>query len=71
MYDYSKLKGKIVEVYGTQAKFAEAMEMTGASLSKKLSNITNFQQDEIEKSITLLSIENPTPYFFTKEVNKM
>lgn len=68
MYDYSKLKGKIVEVYGTQGKFAKALGITGNSLSNKLRNENYFKQDEITKAIDLLAIDNPTPYFFTKEV---
>lgn len=68
MYDYSKLKGKIVEVYGTQGKFAEALGINENSLSSKLRNTSNFKQDEITKAIDLLAIENPTPYFFTKEL---
>lgn len=66
MYDYSKLKGKIVEVYGTQGKFAEALGITDTSLSNKLRNTNYFKQDEIAESIKLLHIENPIPYFFCK-----
>lgn len=68
MYDYSKLKGKIAEVYGTQGAFAKAMNITKASLSNKLRNKNFFKQDEIVVAMELLSIDNPTPYFFTKEV---
>lgn len=40
MFDYSKLKGKIKEVFGTQSAFAKAMGLSGVSLSSKLNNIT-------------------------------
>ena len=33
MFDYSKLKGKIKEVFGTQSAFAKAMGLSGVSLS--------------------------------------
>ena len=36
VFDYSKLRGKIKEVFGTQAKFAKAMGMSTVTLSAKL-----------------------------------
>ena len=68
MYDYSKLKGRIVEKYGTQSKFAEALGIEKGSLSNKLSGNADFKQNQIMQSIELLEIENPVPYFFTKKV---
>ena len=41
VFDYSKLRGKIKEVFGTQAKFAKAMGMSTVTLSAKL-NGTDF-----------------------------
>ena len=41
-YDYSKIRGKIKEVFGTQAAFADAMKMSTVSLSEKLNNKVNF-----------------------------
>ena len=38
-FDFSKLRGKIKEVFGTQEKFAKAMGMSSVSLSAKLNNI--------------------------------
>lgn len=70
MYDYSKLKGRIVEVYGTQGGFAKAMNITKGTLSNKLRNMNYFKQDEIAEAIQLLDIDNPVPYFFTKQVEK-
>ena len=35
-FDYSKLKGKIVEKFQTQQAFAKAMELSERSLSLKL-----------------------------------
>ena len=68
MYDYSKLKGKIVEVYGNQYAFAEAMGMVRGSLSNKLRGKTDFNQKQIMKAIDLLGLDNPIPYFFTEKV---
>ncbi len=68
--DYSKLKGKIKEVFGTQSAFAKAMGLSGVSLSSKLNNITHFTQVEINRACELLSIpvEFIPVYFFTEKV---
>ena len=65
-YDYSKLRGKIKEVYGTQAAFAEAMDMAQTSLSFKLNNTSEWSQDEMERAMDLLHIPRTSvrTYFF-------
>ena len=70
MFDYSKLKGKIKEVFGTQSAFAKAMGLSGVSLSSKLNNLTGFTQSEINKACELLDIsfEFIHVYFFTEKV---
>lgn len=70
MFDYSKLKGKIKEVFGTQSAFAKAMGLSGVSLSSKLNNVTQFTQVEINRACELLSIpvEFIPVYFFTEKV---
>ena len=70
MFDYSKLKGKIKEVFGTQSAFAKAMGLSGVSLSSKLNNLTGFTQSEINKACELLGIsfEFIPIYFFTEKV---
>ena len=67
---YDKLKGRIIEVFGTQLAFAEAMGMNPASLSAKLNNKTPWKREEIEKACELLSIpfEQVHLYFFTPKV---
>ncbi len=69
-YDYRKLLGRIVEVYGTQYSFAEAMGLSEHSLSVKLNNRRNFKQTEIKKACELLNIApaEMSDYFFTTEV---
>lgn len=71
-YDYSKLRGKIKEVFNTQDKFAESLGIGRVSLSKRLNNELDFSQDEIHKSCDLLGIDrNDIPvYFFTIKVQK-
>ena len=71
-FDYSKLSGKIREVFGTQRKFATAIEVGYVALSQKLNNKSEFSQREISKSCDALGIlqsEIPT-YFFTPKVQK-
>lgn len=66
-YDYSKLKGKIREVYGTDAAFGKAMGLGRTSLSQKLNNKSEWAQDEMEKAMELLNIPRASirAYFFT------
>lgn len=69
-YDYSKLSGKIKEVCGTQAVFAEKMGLSEKSISAKLNNERPFKQPEIDKAIKILQLadEDIRKYFFTTKV---
>lgn len=69
-YDYSKLSGKIVEVYGTQARFAEAMGLSERSISLKLNGKVPWKQPEIVRACEMLGIEltEMPAYFFTMKV---
>lgn len=65
MFDYSKLEGKITEVYKSNYKFAEALGISKASISSKLNNKVDFTQSEIRKAIILLKIpENEVSLYF-------
>ena len=67
---YTKLKGKIIEVFGTNYKFAIAMKMDRTSLSAKLHNKTPWKREEIERACEVLGIpiEDVYLYFFTQKV---
>lgn len=69
-YDYSKLRGRIKEKFGTQENFAEAIKIGTVSLSKRLNCSLEFSQNEINRAVDVLSIprESITEYFFTIEV---
>lgn len=69
-YDYRKLLGRIVEILGTQAKFAEALGLSEHTVSKKLNGFIEFRQREIAKSCEILDIkpEDIPQYFFTLKV---
>lgn len=64
--NYSKLRGKIREVYGTQEKFAIQLGIGQVSLSKRLTGELDFKQSEIERACKLLKIQPSeiTLYFF-------
>ena len=68
-FDYSKLKGLIVEKYQTNEKFAEAIGMDKAIISRKLNNKTPFSQSEIVIICEALNIDGNTKncwdYFFS------
>lgn len=65
-YDYSKLNGKIVEVFCTKKKFAENMNLSEKSISSKTNNKRSWQQQEISKACELLHIPSDeiNSYFF-------
>jgi len=66
-FNYSKLAGKIVEVFGTQLRFAEAMELSERTISLKLNSKIEWKQGEIIKACDLLriSVSEIPSYFFT------
>lgn len=70
MFDYSKLRGRIKEIFGTQDAFADAVGIGRVSLSKRLNNALEFTQDEMIKSAAVLKFppEEIPLYFFTEKV---
>lgn len=72
IFDFSKLRGRIKEIYGTQTAFAVAMLMNDATLSNKLNNNVEFSPKEIIRACILLYIDNKeiNTYFFTLKVQK-
>lgn len=69
---YSKLRGKIREVFGTQEAFAEAIGMSTVSLSQRLNGKLDWKTAEIAVACRVLGIplEENAAYFFTREVKK-
>ena len=68
-FNYAKLTGKIVEVFGSQKEYAKYMGWAERTASEKLNNNTSFKQDEILKTcegLGLTEIDIPA-YFFTKK----
>lgn len=69
-YEYSKLKGRIVEKCGNQQNFAKLMGLSERTVSLKLNNERKFTQPDIDKTLTILEIpiEEIKDYFFTPKV---
>lgn len=73
IYDYRKLNGRIVEICGTQAVFAEKMGLSERTISLKLNNKIAWKQSEIQKAVEILGIPDDEiqVYFFSKKVQNM
>ena len=56
-YSYDKLRGRIIEKYGSQERFAEALGISTNSLSKKMTGKTGFSQKDIVEWSRLLQID--------------
>lgn len=69
-YDYSRLDGRIVQMFGTQRNFAKAIGLSERSLSLKRSGIRPWTQPQIEKACNILNIADNEihSYFFTIKV---
>ena len=65
-FEYRKLKGRIVEVYGSYGQFAEALGISNVTMSKKLTGKTQFSQTDIIVWCEALSIplSESALYFF-------
>lgn len=72
-FDYSKLRGKIKEVFGTQEVFSKSVNMGRVAVSQRLNNSIDFSDKEISRWCISLGIElTEIPiYFFTPKVQKI
>lgn len=70
MFEYSKLRGKIREFFGTEKEFAKALGISKTSLSAKLNGHVEFTQSEIASSVVLLEIPHDSIHilFFNEKV---
>jgi hypothetical protein len=58
-YDYSVLRGRIIEKCGSIGKFAEIFGISKTSMSDKLNNNSSWSQEDISKAVKILQIEDP------------
>lgn len=73
-YDYSMLRGRIRELYGSEKNFAqklrkEDISMSTGTFNSRINGYTYFKQPEIDTICILLKIElrEIKTYFFTKK----
>lgn len=69
-FDYSKLRGKVVEKLNTNKAFADSIGISYPALSARFKGDTPFSQREIAKAIDVLDLTPPevVECFFTPEV---
>lgn len=72
-FDYSKLRGRIIEKYGNQYSFAKVMNWSERTLSLKMNGLSPWKQTDICKAMSLLDISESEiqEYFFKKEVQSI
>lgn len=72
-FDYSRLRGKISEIFITQSRFAIAMEWSERTLSLKMNGIRPWKQPDICKAVNLLGLsdEDIPTYFFNSKVQNI
>ena len=73
MYDYSKLVGRIIEMYGTRGRFAISAKCSNTYISQVLNGHRLLRQTQIRKWCDLLAIPQDEigAYFFTIKVNEI
>ena len=71
VFRYNKLRGRIVEVCGSQAKFAEKIGQSEQNVTAKLAGRSSFTQDNIITWCRALDIDQSDigSYFFAHEVS--
>ena len=69
-FDYSKLRGRIKEMYGSEGAFAAQVGMSTVSLSSKFNGKSRFTQDNIKACAKALNLKGDEIgiYFFTDKL---
>lgn len=73
IFDFSKLRGRIIEQYGSCAAFSAAAGFKHGALSMRLNNQTPWKGHEIHTACEMLGIsaEEVSLYFFTQKFRKV
>lgn len=68
-YDYSKLRGRVYEKFGTVTSFAKQAGFTGPQISSLFGGRHNLSQESIERVAVALEIplEDYGAYFFARK----
>lgn len=69
-FNYRKLRGRIVEKFGSQTAFVKAFGVSDNTFSLKMNNKVRFTTDDITKIAKMLEIPEEAigEYFFTPKV---
>ena len=72
-FNYNKLRGKIVEIYGSQIEFAKAMKWSEKTLSLKLNGKVPWKQTEIMTAVQILGLSDSDiqDYFSAVDVHNI
>jgi transcriptional regulator with XRE-family HTH domain len=72
MKENAKLRGRIIEKYGTQSRFAEKIGKTEQTVTAKLNGNSGFSQDDIVEWSNALEIDADSvgKYFFAHLLSK-
>lgn len=72
-FNYSKLRGRIIEKFGTIEAFAQATNLSMTTISKYLNNKVPWKQTSINDAVRVLDIkpEEISLYFFTPDVQNI
>lgn len=72
MYDTSKLRGRIVEKFGSQGRFAEYVGCSASFLSQYLNGKRKLDQPTMDKWVDALDIDSVDiySYFFIRKVGE-
>jgi len=70
---YAKLRGRIVEMFGTQDAFRKKIGISKTAMSKKMTGKTGFSQKDVAQWSGLLSIQSEQigEYFFDPQLNQV
>ena len=72
MFNYNKLKGRIIEILGSYSRYAEELGLSRSQISNKLEGRVQFTQKQIADTMRILNIDKTEIglYFFNIEVVK-
>ena len=71
VFDYSKLRGRIVEKYGSQRQFADAAGVSEQTITSKMNGRVAISQEDVVNWSELLDIEanDIGVYFFAYKLS--
>ena len=70
MYDYSKLRGRIIEKFGSMQAFSDDIGTSYVTVSRKLNDVVGISREDIEAWSEKLEIkpEEYGSFYFTRKV---